>query len=500
MSTFQNPSPPQFPQKLDRAALICIGILLAIIVALILSGEHSAPQVREFSWQDRQVGARDTAFVLHFSRPMDQASVKQNLKLDPDLPGRISWAGRRMVYTLDRPAPYGKKFTIQLQNAHDRFQSGDKPAPIQPFASQFQSRDRQFAYIGVDAEETGRLVLYNLSQGKKQILTPANLTVFNFEPYPHGDRILFSAAEPGSQSPMVEQKLYTVTTGIHIQPPPDLLGEELFIASTPAPAQKVTELLDNRDYQNLKFDLSDDGKTIVVQRASRKQLGQVEPWVLKVGEPPRSLQLKQLSGDFTLTPDGQSLLVTQGEGLAIVPLESGADPLDFLPKFGMVVGMSSDGTSAALVKFNSNYTKDLFLVSNQGVERKLLTTEGTIFSAQFSADRKLLYCLLTERGAGAEMREEPYVVALDLKPDATGQTPSDAIKPLLRLPGQKDVQISLAPDDVGLLMEETIAATTSDGQPTSTTQLWLLPLASDRTQLLPPQKLPFLGARPRWMP
>ncbi|MEB3294871.1 MAG: hypothetical protein VKJ24_17075, partial [Synechococcales bacterium] len=240
---------------------------------------------------------------------------------------------------------------------------------------------------------------------------------------------------------------------------------------------------------------------IVVQRANRKQVGQVEPWILQAGEAPRALQLKQLSGDMMLTPDGQSLLVTQGEGLAIVPLQSGADPLDFLPKFGMVVGMSGDGTSATLVKFNSNYTKDLFLVTNQGVERKLLTTEGTLFSTEFSADRQWLYCLLTERlGSGADIREEPYIVAIDLKPDAQGQTPPDALIPLLRLPGQQDVHMSLAPDDVGLLMAETIAATTAEGQPTTTQQLWLLPLKDDRHTLLPAQKLPFLGSRPRWMP
>ncbi|MEB3293995.1 MAG: hypothetical protein VKJ24_12625, partial [Synechococcales bacterium] len=228
-----------FPQKLDRVALVCIGILLVIILALVLSGDQQAPQVREFSWQDRQVGARDAAFVLRFSRPMDQASVVNSLKIQPSLPGRISWAGRRMVYTLDRPAPYGQRFSLRVENARDRFLAGDTHHQMPPFTAQFQTRDRQFAYIGADGDEVGRLVLYNLSSNKKQILTPPNLTVFNFEFYPLGDRILFSAAEAGRPNPMVEQQLYSVTTGVQINAPSDEWGGDQDQA-TASPAQQVT--------------------------------------------------------------------------------------------------------------------------------------------------------------------------------------------------------------------------------------------------------------------
>ncbi len=46
--------------------------------------------------------------VLTFDRPMDHASVEKNLVIDPPLPGKLSWAGRRLAYTLTSPIPYGE--------------------------------------------------------------------------------------------------------------------------------------------------------------------------------------------------------------------------------------------------------------------------------------------------------------------------------------------------------------------------------------------------------
>ncbi|HZG37105.1 MAG TPA: hypothetical protein VEZ50_00365, partial [Nodosilinea sp.] len=85
---------PRLAYPLDRLALIVIAGLSLVLGLLILSGDHATARVRDFTWQDRQVGAEDRAFLITFSRPMDVASVEQNLKLEPPLPGKVSWAGR----------------------------------------------------------------------------------------------------------------------------------------------------------------------------------------------------------------------------------------------------------------------------------------------------------------------------------------------------------------------------------------------------------------------
>jgi hypothetical protein len=482
-----------------------VALTLAIGI-LLWGGERVSARVRDFSWQGRQIGADDTAFILAFSRPMNHTSVEQNLKIEPGLPGKFSWAGRRMAYTLAMPAPYGTNFQVKLEGGTDRFTQGNHAA-MQPFAGQFSTRDRAFAYIGVDREESGKLILFNLTQKEKVVLTPPDLMVMDFRPYPLGDRILFTATQRNAQAQgLLEQKLYSVTTGIQVQPPDQLATPETESTSHSTKAEaagKIDLVLDNTDYQNLKFDLSADGKVIVVQRVKRDDPANFGPWIVRQGEPPQPLK-GEPGGDFLITPDSNSLAIAQGQGLAILPLQPDAKPLNFLPKFGMVLSFSPDGSQAAMVKFNSDRTRSLYLVTNQGTQKELLRQSGSILSARFDPTKQFLYCLLTDLNIQGDLyREEPYLAVIDLK---TGKK-----FPLVSLPDQRDVQFSLAPDGFAVLFDQVTHTALIDpnqeqikdssGKPISNSRLWLLPLNPAAPTANPqPEALPLNGLRPRWLP
>ncbi|MBD3881780.1 hypothetical protein IFO70_08445 [Phormidium tenue FACHB-886] len=500
----------RFSQPIDRIAISLMLVLALVITGIVLKGDRTAPQIRDFTWQDRQVGAEDTAFLLNFNRPMDHASVEQNLRIEPPLPGKFSWAGRRMAYTLESPAPYGKPFTLSLQGAHDRFSSAsDRRTQIQPYRGQFRTRDRAFVYLGAEGAEAGRLVLQNLTAQQQAVLTPENLVVMDFKPYPEGDRILFSAIERTTEvGGLLEQQLYSVTTGIQNEAPADLLGA----ASSPAPARpaaaagKVERVLDNKDYQNLKFDLSPDGKTIVVQRVSRQNPSDFGIWILQPNQPPKPVKTDP-GGDFLITPDSDALAMAQGQGMAILPLAETAEPLDFLPKFGMVLTFARDGSAAAMVKFNTdpnNPTRSLFLVNNQGTDKELLKTDGSILSAQFDPAKQNLYCLITRRIPGDVYQEQPYLTAIHL--------PTAEVTDLLQLPIQRDVQMALAPDGLAILFDQVIDAPNnqqqgavrgSEGKAIASSNLWIVPVLQDSkgvAQPADPQELGLKGLRPRWLP
>ncbi|MCG6136630.1 MAG: Ig-like domain-containing protein [Nostoc sp. LLA-1] len=493
-----------FIQPLDRVAIALMLLLSLLIGFIILQGDVVAARVRDFSWQNQQIGAEDVSFTLNFSRPMDVKSVEENLKIEPPLAGKISWAGRRMVYTLLTPAPYGTNYEVQLQNARDRFAEKEgKNQIIQPFTGNFHTRDRVIMYVGADAENRGQLVLYNLTEENKKVITPKDLIVMDFKPFPNGEKILFSARTSNNQD-LLSAQLYTVTTGIAAQP------------EAPAePAGKIDLVLDNKNYQNLKFDLSPDGETIVVQRGNRKNPGDFGLWFMSTTsnnsrERPTPQQLKsQPGGDFMITPDSKAVAVAQGQGAAILPLQKDADePLDFLPQFGLVQAFSKDGSQAAMVKFNTDYTRDLFLVTNQGVQKPLLKTTGSIVNCQFDPASPTLYCLLTQLIPTEEYVEQPYLVAIDVN---TGEQ-----KPLLLLPiDQRNVQMSLAPDGLGLLFDQVVPQTnpdiplttdqlkTEDGEAIATSSLWLMPLlpiTDDTSSAIKPEKLPLVGFHPRWLP
>lgn len=502
----------QLRQPLDRTAIVLILALTLAIGGLIIKGDRAVARVRDFSWADRQVGAEDTAFILTFSRPMDHSSVENNLKINPPLQGRVSWAGRRMAYTLNTPAPYGEAYQVSLGGMRDRFTAADDPhAGNSQFQGNFRTRDRAFIYLGVEGEEKGRLVLQNLTRQEKRILTPPNLEVMEFEPYPQGDRILFSATDTSQNTDNVlDQQLYTVSTGIQIEAPastPNELKQGITPAAVPVkPAGAVNLILDNKDYQNLKFDLSPDGESIVVQRANRKNQAEFGLWMVKAGSAPQQIKTEP-GGDFLIAPDSRSLAMSQGQGMAILPLATDAERLDFLPRFGMILSFSQDGSAAAMVKFNStpgNPSRSLFYVTNQGTEKELLKTNASILKAEFDRAKKTLYCLYTKLLPGDLYLEEPYIAAIHLE---TGK-----VTDLLRLPPQRDVQVSLAPDGLGILFDQIVVANnpnqtnsvrTQAGTTIASSQLWFLPVLQDdqgNPVQAQPQTLNLAGLRPRWLP
>ncbi|MEW6494126.1 MAG: Ig-like domain-containing protein [Cyanobacteriota bacterium] len=499
----QTVTPNKRLQPIDRVALGVMVVLCLLIGILLLSGDRTAPRVRSFSWQDKPISAEDTAFILTFSRPMNHDSVEANLKIEPPIPGKISWAGRRMAYTPLFPVPYGLKYQVELKGARDQLSAQkSKGTVMEPFSATFRTRDRAFAYIGIEGEEQGRLVLYNVTTQKKTVLTPTDLVVMDFKPYPDGERILFSGSDrKSSEQGLLTQQLYTVTTGLSFES-----AESSSSAS--ASVGQIDLVLDSKDYQNLKFDLSPDGKTILVQRMNRRKPADFGLWLIQPDTKPRPLH-NQPGGDFVIAPDSASVAVAQGQGIAILPIQPNAQPLDFLPKFGILLSFAKDGSAAAMVKFNTDYTRSLFLVTNQGTQKELLRTTGSIQSCEFARNRDMLYCLMTQLIEGEQYEEQPFLTAIDLKADA--DTKQSSVRPLVVLPNQRDIQMSLSPDSLALLFDQistkppeaTDTLRSNDGQAITTGLLWLLPLAeitssTPPTQVKPEQVLP--GFHPRWLP
>lgn len=471
---------------LDRTALLLMLGLTLLVSLLIALGDHTVPRVKDFSWQTEPIGAEDQAFTMTFNRPMNWAQIKPNLSIDPPVDGKLSWSGRRMAYTLLRPIQYGQQFKLSLSNVEEQ-QKGEthRPRIMQSFEAAFHSRPRAFVYVGTNSEESGRLVLDNLSRDQKTILTPENLEIFNYKPFPKGDRVLFSATELDPNAPgVLNPDLYMVTTGI---------GEE-------DPRPQVTKILGQDRYQLLKFDLSPTGDRIVVQRAVRGAdgaLGEVSLWQMPIDGSPTEIPT-ETGGDFQIAPDGQTLVIGQGQGLAVIPLDqsSVSEPLDYLPDFGALLSFSLDGTAAAMVKFNSDATRSLFLVTNQGQQRELVRLNGGILSAQFDVQKEKLYCLLTRVIDDQDYLEQPYLAAIDLA--------SDQLTSLIDLPFQPNLTMSLAPDGASILFDQVLerpensGVSESDDSLISASNLWQLPLTSG-SQPLNPRKLTS-GASPQWLP
>ena len=484
---------PKLAQPIDKLAIALI-ILLTLIMGLLIWGGsacedeclfHAGAKVSSFSWHNETIGGQDRAFILAFNRPMDRDSVEENLKITPPLPGKISWSGLRLAYTLDNPAPYGETYQVTLAGAQERFPNQEQAgSEIQPFDAQFRSRDRALAYVGTEGEETGRLVLSNWTRSQTAILTPKNLTVFDFKPDPQGNFLLFSAADSSlGIKGISDLKLYKVSTRL------DSLTEN---------GSAVELVLDNREYQNNKFDISQDGTTIVVQRLNRSNPTDYGLWKLVEGKSPQMFTNNQV-GDFLITPDSQAVAAAQGEGIAILPLKDYAEPLDFLSKFGRVLNFTADGTGAAMINYNTDredlkYTRSLYYVNSQGVEKELLNTEGSIQNCQFDPTAEHLYCWLTELSKKEIYTEKPYLAEINLK---TGK-----IDTLVTVPKYQESQVSVAPDGLGILFERSQDRVYSGTPGEKKNSIWLaIPAVSlADTTTFSIEQLPFIGFHPQWLP
>lgn len=493
-------------------------VMSLVIAAMLLLGSQALPAVRTFSWQEKAVSANDIAFMMTFTQPVDPQSVEENLKIEPALAGKFSWAGRRMAYTLKVPAPYGKTYKISLPEASAlNGQSG-----FEPFESAFHTRDRSFAYIGAEGEERGRLVLFNLTRNKKTLLTPEDQKVLDFQPYPGRDRILYSAVQVSDADEGISRPaLYNVSTGLDNVEAEDVPRWQLWRqwqqwqrTTETATAGIVKPILDNKDYQNLKFDLSPNGEVIVVQRVHQDDPADFGPWVLIGDEEPRKLKTEP-GGDFKIAPDSLSLLLQQGKGTAVIALETdltasqAEELLDFLPEYGLTLDIASDGSAAAMVNFNQDdpeqrFTQSLFWVSNRGKEKQLLQTDGAILSAQFNENNEILYCLVNKLLPGEEYQVAPYLMAVNVK---TGN-----VQELLEMPPQPETAVSPSPDGLAILFDEALpsaleAARSDENFTGATHRLWLLPLFSSIDERLKgdpvplsPTALDLSGRHPVWLP
>ncbi len=463
-------------QPLDRWVAGISLCSLVIGVLLFLLGNHTPPYVRDFNWQQQRVGSRDLQMVLTFNRPMKAESIEANLEVQPPLPGRMRKLGRRFFWTLTEPAPYGQTYRVSLRAAED--ERGQRMS--QPFEGEFRTPDRQLLGIGTEPAQAGRLFLFNLETGSTTLLTPAGLKVTQMQPSADGRFVYYFATPAGIQV----QDLYRL----------DLED------------QSSQLLLDHRGYQNLRFQVSPTGEVVVAERMPLRRdptaAVQTELWIQETGRDPfQRLELDTaVGGDFLISPDESSLLISQGQGVGIVPLHPRAAAESFLAQFGQTLAIRPDGAFGALLRFNPDYTRSLWIVSNTGNSQEILVAEGSIGVGAFSSVAPVFYGLVNqidpetytesprllaihwEEGRQTEVVRAEYPIGLDFSLAPDGRTLAYALlEPFQGLP-------------------DPLAPLSRSGQAIAASQVWLLdvedglPIPSSR------RRLPLGSSMLAWIP
>jgi dipeptidyl aminopeptidase/acylaminoacyl peptidase len=350
-------------------------------------------------------------------------------------------------------------------------------------------------YIGVSEEERGRLILYDITnpqQPQKIILTPKDLTVRQFQIYPQGDRLIFTATDPSRRN--AQQNLFTVTTGIN----------NLNTQNKVLPG-KLERILENQDYDNQTIALARDGQMLVLARQNAQNPADAGLWVMPQGESPRPLGIK--ADEFVVAPNGGLLAVGQEGGVGLIPLNSEAGPSQFLSGLGKALDFSPKGDELLLTQQNqdSSYSLVIYDLKNR-TQREILRGPYPLLTCRFDPrSPTTAYCLQADfvQRQGETPQPEPYLAVIDL---TSGQT-----RPLISLPNYPEVDLTIAPDGLALLFDQVATATplspndllTNSKMSIVDGQVWLLPLPGNPNQQEEadpnPQELTS-GFAPQWMP
>lgn len=482
----QETKPKSFTlQRFDLIVLAAILVLSILISIVLWRGNVLPSQVIAFSWEGKKVGIEDRHFSINFDRPVAKNQVEKNLQIQPFLAGKISWRGKTLFYTPTDLPIYGTTYQILLNTE-------EKKSLIKPFQSKFFTRDRAFAYIGIEGTEKGRLILYNVTQRKKTILTPSDLIVTDFKIYADSRKILFSAFEANQGIyGLNDKQLYTVTTGLNFD-----------LKEPASPIGRINLILDAKEYQNLNFDLSVNN-LIVIQRNNRLNPVDSGLWLVNPGKETRSMGIP--GSYFIIAPDGNGVAVTQTGGIALLPLTSEATSPQFYEGFSDILAFSKTGNKKLMVKSNPDYTKTLFLIGENGEKKELFRSIVPIIGCEFEIKKEeSIYCIKTDLIAEAgKYREEPYLGLINLK---NGQD-----LPLIALPNYREVHLSMSPDGLGLLFDQVVTTipkgrnevVTEKGEAIAAGRIWLLPLPDIQKQgtinIIPPEDL-VSGFKPQWLP
>ncbi|WP_017304921.1 hypothetical protein [Spirulina subsalsa] len=477
---------------LDRAAWGVIGLFTVLLGVILVVGSRNSPRVVEFSWENRILGLEDEAFTLTFNRPMDWETVRKNLTITPELPGKMSHQGRRFAYTLTDLPLYGTEYKIELNGALERPLDPNRTAQeLRSFTAQVRTRDLAFAYLGVEGNERGRLVLYNVTQARKFILTPPDLIVTNFRPHPSGKFITFSAYDRATDQGVAAQQVYKVTTGLNYQE-----------GGNVSAYGRLTRILDAADYQNLNFDLATQGETMVIERINRRNPSDQGLWVVPDGENPRPLGMQGSS--FRVSPDGRMVAIAQRQGVNLISVTPDGEAWRFFPDYIRVLGFSQESSPRLLlVRDNRDLTQSLVALGPNQTEQEILSTRGQILDCAFEPrQQELLYCIRTEPLDSNQTQEQIFLTLIDL------ETSTDI--PLVALANDPNAKISISPDGRNLLFDQVSSEREPQEQnrrnqdrAIASGNLWLLTLPDlienpDSAELIPPERLT-PGLDPQWL-
>ena len=180
---------------MNRRWLIAGGIALAVVLTVLIY-QNLRPQVVEMSpVPDALDVPRAAPLRIRFSREMNTDVTQNSLRIDPEIPGVVTWEENTLVFTPEEGWPRGEIVQIGL----DALALSSIGLPLRnTFSASFEVGRTKLAYLW-PFNGDANLYTLDLETGQSLQITEGG-NVLDFSPAADGNALYFSASNPSGGS------------------------------------------------------------------------------------------------------------------------------------------------------------------------------------------------------------------------------------------------------------------------------------------------------------
>ncbi len=197
---------PSTISSFDRFVLLVILVLAAAVGLAVLRGDQIG--VRLARYGPTGEARASTAVTVRFSEEMDRASAASRFRIEPAVPGDISWSGPTLTFRPSEAMEPGRSYTVTVDSGA-RSESGRQLIESQQFA--FTVQGPRVAYLAPVDSPRKNVWAVNPTEGSApQQLTHSSRGVISYDVSPDGSRLAYAEVNEAKGSDL---KLLDLDTG-----------------------------------------------------------------------------------------------------------------------------------------------------------------------------------------------------------------------------------------------------------------------------------------------
>ncbi len=184
--------PFRFPHltSLDRAVIVVVIALIALIGGTLLLGDRVGVQVTQIAPSDGAPSHTTSPITIKFSEAMNHESVTAHFHTDPALQGAFSWNGATLTFQANTALQPGSSYTVALDAGA---LSADGRALLADYRYRFTVARPRVAYLAPADSKTPNIWLVDPADVEHPTqITNSPTGIEDFGVSPDGERIAFT--------------------------------------------------------------------------------------------------------------------------------------------------------------------------------------------------------------------------------------------------------------------------------------------------------------------